>query len=245
MELCPLCHCVPDSPVAGCHVCRSLPANVFSTLAALAPKETCPVCQEEVPSAAMSTLDGCTHRFCGPCITKSLRFDVRCPVCRHAPEYAESRYREDDEETLELMESDTDEWASDEQEKRERILRAARSTRRGCRLKVSREKMEEARKSLLRRRRELLRDRDLRRLRGRVATLRRQCIRNEVRLLGKEEPAVEWSAVATAAYPVFREFHGFIPPNMFNLLEDASGEDTSMDVGGGWEEEPRSFPHLP
>ena len=179
--------------------------------------EECPICGDELKASDLP-LDGCSHRFCFSCITKHLRIDPRCPSCRHLPEYSRAGYEDDDEFG---SDSDTDyenlanrvlERVETDAERKSVKSRAdVKASVEYKRFKTSETKLDTTRKLFASRRKQLLRDGELRRLRGRMTTLRHQCVKNEVKLMEKHsaDPRDDWHAVIEPTYRKFRDVSGF------------------------------------
>lgn len=45
--------------------------------------ELCAICKDESNTIFLKITDSCIHSFCSSCITKLLKYNNRCPMCRH------------------------------------------------------------------------------------------------------------------------------------------------------------------
>jgi len=94
------------------------------------------------------------------------------------------------------------------------------------RFKTSETKLHETQKLFAHKRKRLLLDPELRRLRSRMTTLRRQCIRNEVQMMQAHGPVQrdDWHELVEPTYRKYRDMSGFFYGGV-DLVYGSDGDD--------------------
>ena len=63
-----------EEPGVACGTCTEA--------ASVEEEEECGICKEALCASTAAALDGCRHRFCGPCILRWASVESTCPFCK-------------------------------------------------------------------------------------------------------------------------------------------------------------------